>query len=54
MQLVRPMRSERWVRITHPFHPLRGHQFRFVVRNRLWGEERVLFLSRGEMRAQYQ
>jgi hypothetical protein len=34
-----------WVRITHAFHPLRDQAFRFVVRKRLWGEERVTFLS---------
>ena len=34
-----------WIRITHPFHPLRGQRFRFVVRKRLWGEERVTFLG---------
>ena len=39
--------KRRWVRITHPFHPLRGEKFRFVVRRRLWGEERVTFLSPG-------
>ena len=33
------------MRITHPFHPLRGQKFRFVVRRRLWGEERVVFVS---------
>jgi hypothetical protein len=41
-----------WVRITHPFHPLRGQRFRFVVRKRTWGEERVTFLSpQGEARS---
>jgi Family of unknown function (DUF5372) len=29
------------IRITHPFHPLRGQAFRFVVAKQLWGEERV-------------
>ena len=29
------------IRITHPFHPLRGKSFRFVVSKRLWGEDRV-------------
>lgn len=27
----------------HPFHPLRGQAFRFVVAKQLWGEERVTF-----------
>ncbi len=34
-----------WIRITHPFHPLRNQAFRFVVRKQLWGEERVTFLG---------
>ena len=25
----------------HPFHPLRGQAFRFVVSKQLWGEDRV-------------
>jgi hypothetical protein len=33
--------SERQVRITHPFHPLRDQRFRLVVTKLLWGEERV-------------
>jgi len=31
------------IRITHPFHPLRGQTFRFVVAKPLWGEDRVTF-----------
>ena len=31
------------IRITHPFHPLQGQPFRFVVAKQLWGEERVTF-----------
>ena len=31
------------IRITHPFHPLRGRAFRFVVAKQLWGEDRVTF-----------
>jgi Family of unknown function (DUF5372) len=31
------------IRITHPFHPLRGQTFRFVVAKSLWGEDRVTF-----------
>lgn len=27
----------------HPFHPLQGQTFRFVVTKKLWGEERVSF-----------
>lgn len=33
--------DERQVRIIHPFHPLRGKSFRFVVSKQLWGEQRV-------------
>jgi hypothetical protein len=29
------------VRITHPFHPLRGQAFEFVARRVNWGEPRV-------------
>lgn len=29
------------VRIIHPFHPLCGQSFRFVVSKQLWGEDRV-------------
>jgi hypothetical protein len=29
------------VRIIHPFHPLCGQSFRFVVSKNLWGEDRV-------------
>jgi len=29
------------VRIIHPFHPLRGQSFRFVVSKKLWGDDRV-------------
>ena len=29
------------IRIVHPFHPLYGQSFRFVVAKQLWGEERV-------------
>jgi hypothetical protein len=31
------------IRIVHPFHPLRGRAFRFVVAKQLWGEDRVTF-----------
>ena len=31
----------RQIRITHPFHPLRGARFPFVVTKSLWGEDRV-------------
>jgi len=31
------------IRITHPFHPLRGQPVRFVAIGPLWGAERVTF-----------
>ena len=31
------------VRITHPFHPLRGQTFELVSRSSHWGEDRVIF-----------
>jgi hypothetical protein len=33
--------DSRQVRIIHPFHPLCGQSFRFVVSKKLWGEDRV-------------
>jgi hypothetical protein len=33
----------RHVRVTHPFHPLFGRDFEFVVHRRNWGEDRVYF-----------
>ena len=33
--------DEQKIRITHPFHPLRGQSFPFVVSKPLWGERRV-------------
>jgi hypothetical protein len=32
-------------RVTHPFHPLYGHEFRLVERRTAWGEDRVYFLD---------
>jgi hypothetical protein len=29
------------VRVTHPFHPLFGREFEFVVHRQNWGEDRV-------------
>ncbi len=29
------------MRVTHPFHPLSGRDFEFVVHRRNWGEDRV-------------
>ncbi len=33
--------NEQFVRIVHPFHPLRGRLLPLVTRKWLWGEERV-------------
>jgi len=30
-------------RVTHPFHPLYGREFRLVDRRNTWGEDRVYF-----------
>jgi Family of unknown function (DUF5372) len=36
--------------VTHPFHPLFGRQFEFVVRRRNWGDDRVYYHDeRGEL-----
>ena len=29
------------MRVTHPFHPLYGREFEFVVHRQNWGEDRV-------------
>ena len=31
------------VRITHPFHPLRGRAFELICCRRHWGEDRVVY-----------
>jgi hypothetical protein len=33
----------RSLRITHPFHPLRGKTFKLIERRTTWGEDRVYF-----------
>jgi hypothetical protein len=33
------------VRVTHPFHPLAGREFEFVVRKFNWAEDRVFFFD---------
>jgi Family of unknown function (DUF5372) len=38
------------VRVTHPFHPLCGRDFEFVVHRQNWGEDRVyLHDANGEL-----
>jgi hypothetical protein len=31
------------VRITHPFHPLKGQSFEMISRSPHWGEDRVIY-----------
>jgi hypothetical protein len=31
--------------VTHPFHPLCGHEFEIVEYRKAWGEDRVYFLD---------
>jgi Family of unknown function (DUF5372) len=33
------------VRITHPFHPLKGQTFEMISRSLDWGEDRVVYRS---------
>ncbi len=33
------------VRITHPFHPMVGHEFDVVCRRLHWGEDRVVYIG---------
>jgi Family of unknown function (DUF5372) len=32
------------VRITHPFHPLAGHELALVCRRLDWGEDRIVYM----------
>jgi hypothetical protein len=32
-------------RVTHPFHPMYGREFRLADRRSTWGEDRVYFLD---------
>ena len=36
------------IRITHPFHPLFGRQYRLVTYRKTWGEDRVYFHNEAE------
>jgi hypothetical protein len=38
------------VRVTHPFHPLRGKKIAAVYRRNNWGEDRVMYLERSRKR----
>ena len=33
------------MRVIHPFHPLAGREFEFVVRKNNWAEDRVFFFD---------
>jgi hypothetical protein len=35
--------TELTVRITHPFHPLKGQTFEVISRSLHWGEDRVIY-----------
>ena len=35
--------TEPTVRITHPFHPLKGQTFEVISRSLHWGEDRVIY-----------
>lgn len=37
------MGDERTLFVTHPFHPLKGREFRLVTYRHNWGEDRVYF-----------
>ena len=42
--------DRRLFRITHPFHPLSGHQYEVVSYTHSWGEHRVFFRFPGDER----
>jgi hypothetical protein len=42
--------KHRWVRVTHPFHPLAGRDLEFVKRRKSWRQDRVyVFDTAGEL-----
>ncbi len=41
-------REQRRFRITHPFHPLLGHEFTLAHYRQCWGEDRVFYVDEGE------
>lgn len=40
--------ATRHVRITHPFHPLFGREYRLIEYRRDWGRERAVFYDENE------
>ena len=47
-----PGDSHAVVRVTHPFHPLHGHEYELVMIRRSWGEDRVYYQDeQGQVRA---
>lgn len=40
--------EKRRFRVTHPFHPLLGHEFELVHHRQCWGEDRVFYLDTEE------
>jgi Family of unknown function (DUF5372) len=39
------MLRQRYLRVTHPFHPWHGRQFEFVDCRRCWGQWRVFYYT---------
>jgi NAD(P)-dependent dehydrogenase (short-subunit alcohol dehydrogenase family) len=35
--------TSRMVRITHPFHPLTGHEIELICRRLHWGDDRIAY-----------
>jgi hypothetical protein len=46
------VRSGRTLRVTHPFHPLSGRTFEFVIVRNIWGEQRAYYRDEtGDLRS---
>ena len=43
-------RDSQRIRVTHPFHPLRGNEYELVGYGHTWGEPRVFFREHGQTR----
>lgn len=41
-------REQRRFQITHPFHPLFGHEFTLVHYRQCWGADRIFYLGEDE------
>jgi hypothetical protein len=31
------------IKITHPYHPLKGQEFEFITRKQTWGQDRIFY-----------